>query len=185
MPYLDSDSTDNNQTDTAQDLHQQLIEEFVGRQKARVTVLNTATELLFFVSCQICSASLALYLFQYAVSVWFTCLLCSVIAWLPLLSQVSDFSFTVGSDGWEFVFMGSYFKAIFKFVFGVGVVSISITAVKKELTDTVQAISETYRTIQQIEQPQVKDFLPPITGQIILFSVAIVSIGYLIDRLKK
>lgn len=185
MQYFDSDSQQSTSVNQTQDLQQQLIDEFIARQKARVTVFGTATELLFFVTCQIGSASLALCLFQYAVSVWFTCLLCSVLAWLPLLTQVSDFSFTITSDGWEFTFMGSYFRAIFKFVFGVGVVSVSISARHKELNDTIAAIEETYRTIQQIEQPQVVNFLPPITGQIILFSVAIVAIGYFIDRIKR
>lgn len=163
-------------------LQDQLVEKFVERQEARIKVGQLTQEVLFFVGCQVASASLAIILFKWAVIMHMTALLCLTIAWLPLLSQMSEFSFNISDSGWSFTFMGSYFKVIFKFVFGVGVVSLTIHQLNQELVSTTQAIAKTMQEIKEAEYPTIGNYLPPYTGTILLVAIVIVSLGYFWDK---
>ena len=176
---------DNVEDNTSVNLEDELIRNFVETQKARLALYKTFTEFAFFAGCQILSAALAINLFNYAVSLWFTCLLCLIISWLPLIGNLANISIKVSSEGWEFVIMSDYIQALFKFVIGVGVTSVTIYKLSSELTETNKAIQETYTELNRLQNPNIVNFLPPLTGQILLLSVSIVAIGYFIDKLKK
>ncbi|NEP00829.1 MAG: hypothetical protein F6K58_19625 [Symploca sp. SIO2E9] len=84
LPDLDKDF--NSETAQPDSFSQEFIAEYIHNQRIKVQTRKNLEEFLFFFACQVISASLALVLFQYALSFWMTVWLCQLIAWLPSLT---------------------------------------------------------------------------------------------------
>ncbi len=150
------------------------IEEFILSQKAKIKTRKLIQEMLFFASCQVASASLALILFQFAVQVVFTTWLCLFIAWIPSLSGLCEINFQRTDEGWTLKIMNRPIITLIKFCSSVGIVTCTIYQISNQITDTANQINAVYSEIQQYEHPQVEHFLPPYFPQVVLAAIGIV-----------
>lgn len=157
-----------------QDFNELFIEDYIRTQKARIETRKLIQEMLFFASCQVASASLALVLFQFAVQVVFTTWLCLFIAWIPSLNGFCEVSFQKTEDGWNLRIMNRPIITLIKFVSSVGVVTCTIYSIAFEITKTANQINAVYADIQQYEHPRIEGFLPPYIPQVVLASIGIV-----------
>jgi hypothetical protein len=153
---------------------EQFIEEYIQTQKARIETRKLIQEMLFFASCQVASASLAILLFQFAVQVVFTSWLCLFIAWIPSLSGLTEVNFQKTDEGWNLRIMNRPIITLIKFVSSVGIVTCTIYSISNEITNTANQINAVYTEIQQYEHPRVESFLPPLFPQVVLASIGIV-----------
>jgi hypothetical protein len=165
-------------------LTDQFIEDYIKTQKARIESRQLIQEMLFFASCQIASASLAVLLFQFAVEVLFTSWLCLFIAWIPSLSALCEVNFNRTEEGWTLKIMNRPLTAIIKFSMSVGIVTFTILRINHEIKMTNEAINAVYTEIERYESPNPVDFLPPFTAQAFFASLAIVSIVAIIRSWK-
>lgn len=165
---------DSKPTNKIDEFPDKFIEEYIESQKAKIATRKLIQEMLFFASCQVASASLALVLFQFAVQVVFTTWLCLFVAWLPSLNGLTEVNFKKTDDGWNLNIMNKPIVTIIKFVSSIGIVSFTVYSVNSEITRTVNLITEVYTEIQQYEQPKLSNFLPPYLPQVVLASVGIV-----------
>lgn len=157
--------------------NEQFIEEYIQTQKAKIQTRKLIQEMLFFASCQVASASLAIILFQFAVQVLFTTWLCLFVAWIPSLSGLCEVSFQRTEEGWQLKIMNRPLVTIIKFVSGVAITTVTIYSITNELNHTVEQINQTYAEIQQYETPRIEHFLPPYFVPIVLAAIGIVLIG--------
>lgn len=176
IPEIGQEREENKESDSLTD---QFIEEFIHTQKARLQTRKLIEEMLFFASCQVASASLALLLFQFAVTQIFTTWLCLFVAWIPSLSGLTEVSFQRTQEGWELKIMNRPITTIIKFTSSVAIVTLTIYSIAGELTDTINAINSVYTEIQNYERPQIEHFLPPLFIPVVLSAVAMVLLfGY-------
>ena len=159
---------------------EQLIEEYIQTQKARIETRKLIQEMLFFASCQVASASLAILLFQFAVQVVFTSWLCLFLAWIPSLSGLTEVNFQKTEQGWNLRIMNRPIITLIKFVSSVGIVTCTIYSISNEITNTANQINAVYTEIQQYEHPRVENFLPPLFPQVVLASIGIVLLFKLV-----
>jgi hypothetical protein len=152
----------------------QFIEDYITTQKARIQTRKLIQEMLFFASCQVASASLAVLLFQFAVQVIFTTWLCLFVAWIPSLSGLCEINFQRSEEGWELRIMNRPIITIIKFTSSVAIVTCTVYSVADEITQTTNQINAIYAEIQQYEQPRLENFLPPFLPQIFLASIGVV-----------
>ena len=176
-PELESESQENNFTD-------QFVEDYIRTQKAKVQTRKLIEEFLFFASCQVASASLALVLFQFAVQTIFTVWLCLFVAWIPSLSSLTEINFQKTQDGWSLKIMNRPITTLIKFCSSVGIVTFSIYSVTNQITATQQAIVDVYAEIQAYEHPRVEKFLPPFFLQAFLAAIGIVLIVSLLKGFR-
>lgn len=169
IPELDEQETESK--DGFTDL---FIEEYIHTQKARIQTRKLIEEMLFFASCQVASASLALILFQYAVTLVFTTWLCLFVAWIPSLSNLTEVHFQKLEDGWTLKIMNRPLTTLIKFVSSVGIVTSIIYSIATDLNETAEQIAATYAEIDRYEQPRLEQFLPPYFFPVLLMSVGIV-----------
>lgn len=160
-----------NQESTLQD---KFVEDFIKSQNAKLQTRKLIEEFLFFTSCQVASASLALVLFQFAVQTVFTVWLCLFVAWIPSLSAFTEIHFQKTQEGWSLQIMNRPITTIIKFCSSVGIVSFTIYSIAYELDETVNQINAVYAEIQQYEHPKIEQFLPPFFWQVLLASIGIV-----------
>lgn len=156
--------------------NEEFIEEYIQSQKAKIKTRQLIQEMLFFASCQVASASLAIILFQFAVQVIFTTWLCLFIAWIPSLSGLCEVSFQRTEEGWQLKIMNRPLVTVIKFFSGVAITTCTIYSVTNELNHTVEQINQVYSEIQQYETPKVEQFLPPYFVPIVLAAIGIVLI---------
>jgi hypothetical protein len=156
------------------DFNEQFIEEYIHTQKARVQTRKLIQEMLFFASCQVASASLALILFQFAVQVVFATWMCLFIAWIPSLSSLCEINFRRTDEGWTLQIMNRPVVTLIKFCSSVGIVTCTIYQISNEITDTANQINAVYSEIQRYEHPKVEYFLPPYLPQVVLAAIGIV-----------
>lgn len=176
-------NAEENQESTEKDFNEQFIQDFISTQKARIESRKILEEMLFFICCQVASASLATILFQYAVQVVFTTWLCLFVAWIPSLSSLGEVNFHKTEDGWSLQIMNRPLIAIIKFSTSVGLVTFSIYQTVNEIQETNEVLLDTYATIQRYEHPKPQDFLPPYFTQVVLASIGIVLfISFLKNR---
>lgn len=166
-PELESESEKDNFTD-------QFIEDYIQSQKAKLQTRKLIEEFLFFASCQVASAALALVLFQFAVQTIFTVWLCLFVAWIPSLSSLTEINFQKTQDGWSLQIMNRPIITVIKFCSSVGIVTFSIYSIANQITATQQAILDTYAEIQAYEHPQIERFIPPFFMQAFLAAIGIV-----------
>ena len=159
------------------DFDKQFIEDYIQTQKARIETRKLIQEILFFAACQVASASLAILLFQYAVQVVFTAWLCLFIAWIPSLANLGEVNLQKTEEGWTLRIMNKPIITLIKFISSVGIVTVTIYSIADELDETAKQITAVYNEIQQYEQPQIDQFLPPYFWQVILAAVAIVLLA--------
>lgn len=159
------------------DFDKQFIEDYIQTQKARIETRKLIQEILFFAACQVASASLAILLFQYAVQVVFTAWLCLFIAWIPSLSNLGEVNLQKTEEGWTLQIMNKPIITLIKFISSVGIVTVTIYSIANELDETAKQITAVYNEIQQYEQPQIDQFLPPYFWQVILAAIAIVLLA--------
>jgi hypothetical protein len=171
---LPNDQQESDQESNSQDFNQQFIEDYIHTQKARIETRKLIQEMLFFTSCQIASATLAIILFQFAVQVLFTTWLCLFLAWIPTLSGLTEVNFQKTQDGWNLRIMNRPIITLIKFVSSVGIVTFTIYSISNEITKTANQINEVYVEIERYEHPGVENFLPPYFPQVILASIGIV-----------
>lgn len=171
LPNVQQES---DQESNSQDFNQQFIEDYIHTQKARIETRKLIQEMLFFTSCQIASATLAIILFQFAVQVVFTTWLCLFLAWIPTLSGLTEVNFQKTQDGWTLRIMNRPIITLIKFVSSVGIVTFTIYSISNEITQTANQINQVYTEIKQYEHPRVENFLPPYFPQVILASIGIV-----------
>lgn len=162
------------QESNSQDFNQQFIEDYIHTQKARIETRKLIQEMLFFTSCQVASATLAIILFQFAVQVVFTTWLCLFLAWIPTLSGLTEVNFQKTQDGWTLRIMNRPIITLIKFVSSVGIVTFTIYSISNEITKTANQINQVYTEIQQYEHPRVENFLPPYFPQVVFASIGIV-----------
>ena len=155
-------------------LSDEFIEDYITTQKARIQTRKLIQEMLFFASCQVASASLALLLFQFAIQVVFTTWLCLFVAWIPSLSGLCEINFQRSEEGWELKIMNRPIITIIKFCSSVAIVTCTIYSVADEITQTTNQINAIYSEIQQYEQPRLENFLPTFLPQIFLASIGVV-----------
>lgn len=163
-----------NQESNQLDFNEQFIEDYIRTQKARIETRKLIQEMMFFASCQVASATLAIVLFQFAVQVVFTTWLCLFLAWIPTLSSLTEVNFQKHQEGWTLKIMNRPIITIIKFVSSVAVVTCTIYSISNEITRTANQINEVYVEIERYEHPKVENFLPPYFPQIILASIGIV-----------
>lgn len=164
--------------------NQEFLAEYIHNQRTKIQTRKNLSEFLFFLACHVVSASLALVLFQYALSFWMTVWQSQLIAWLPSLTSLGELSFEKTTDGWQIKIMKRPITTIIKFISSVGLVSVSIGTVHSELEQTDLAIRETYKIIREYENPNPVDFLPPQGGVYILSAYAIVGTLFLLKGLR-
>ncbi|MFP4410970.1 hypothetical protein [Coleofasciculus sp.] len=162
---------------SSDDFDKQFIEDYIQTQKARIETRKLIQEILFFAACQVASASLAILLFQYAVQVVFTAWLCLFIAWIPSLANLGEVNLQKTEEGWTLRIMNKPIITLIKFISSVGIVTVTIYSIADELDETAKQITAVYNEIQQYEQPQIDQFLPPYFWQVILAAVAIVLLA--------
>jgi flagellar biosynthesis protein FlhB len=163
---------------------ERFLEDYIHTQKARIESRQLIQEMLFFASCQVASASLAVLLFQFAVEVVFTSWLCLFVAWIPSMSALTEVNFNRTDEGWTLKIMNRPLTAIIKFSMSVGIVTFTILKIQNEITATNEAINAVYAEIERYESPNVSDFLPPFTAQAFFASMAIVGIVAIIRSWK-
>jgi hypothetical protein len=174
LPDLPDLADSENQENPKSDFTSQFIEDYIRTQKAKIQTRKLIEEMLFFASCQIASASLALILFQFAVSQVFTTWLCLFVAWIPSLNSLTEINFQQTESGWTLQIMNKPITTIIKFISSVVIVTFTIYSIAYELDDTVRQINAVYAEIKEYEHPQIEHFLPPYFIPIILASVGIV-----------
>lgn len=152
----------------------QFVEDFIHSQKAKLQTRKLIEEFLFFTTCQVASASLALVLFQFAVQTVFTVWLCLFVAWIPSLSALTEIHFQKTQEGWTLQIMNRPITTLIKFASSVGIVTVTIYSIAYELDSTINQIHAVYSEIQQYEHPKVEQFLPPFFWQVLLASIGIV-----------
>lgn len=160
------------------------VEEFIHTQKARLQTRKLIEEMLFFASCQVASASLALLLFQFAVTQVFTTWLCLFVAWIPSLSGLTEINFQKTEEGWSLKIMNRPIITIIKFASSVAVVTITIYSIANDLEQTIESFNAVYREIQTYERPQVENFLPPLFVPVLLASVGMVLVFGFVKGLR-
>jgi hypothetical protein len=178
IPEIDEEKKENS------GFTEQFIEDYIHTQKARIESRKLIEEMIFFVSCQVASASLALLLFQFAVEIVFTSWLCLFIAWIPSLSALTEVNFHKTEEGWTLKIMNRPLTTIIKFVTGVGITTVTILNIQNEIQTTNQFILDVYADIKKYETPKPQDFLPPFALQALLASVVIVCLLAIIKSLK-
>jgi predicted PurR-regulated permease PerM len=174
LPDLPEFQEEESQDTRKYDFTEQFIEDYIRTQKAKLETRKLIEEFLFFASCQVASASLALILFQFAVQTVFTVWMCLFVAWTPSLSSLTEVNFQKNEDGWTLRIMNRPITTLIKFVSSVGVVTLTIYSIANDLQATVEQINAVYTEIQQYEHPKIEHFLPPYFIPIVLASVAIV-----------
>ncbi len=170
---------------TKDDFTDQFIEDFIRSQKARLESRKLIEEFLFFSVCQVASASLALVLFQFAVTQLFTTWLCLFVAWIPSISSLTEINFNKTEDGWSLKIMNRPIITLIKFVSSVGIVSVTIYSIANEIQRTTEQINAVYAEIQAYEQPRIERFMPPFFWQVLLASVGIVLLFGFVKSLKE
>ncbi|NEQ64980.1 MAG: hypothetical protein F6K21_05660 [Symploca sp. SIO2D2] len=163
------------------DFSEQFLTDFIVSQTTRIETRKDIQDFLFFVTCQVASAGLALLLFQWAVSFFFTALICQMVAWLPAFQGAKGLELRRTQEGWDFT-LPDPIKATIKFAVSVGFVSCSLYSIRAELKATESQISEIYTRIRLFEAPHPSDFFPEGTGLYLLLSFAIVSVSMFIKR---
>jgi hypothetical protein len=167
---------------TNKDFNEEFIEEYIYTQKAKVKTRKLIQEMLFFASCQVASASLAIVLFQFAVQIVFTAWLCLFIAWIPSLNGLCEVNFQKTDEGWSLRIMNRPIITLIKFVSSVAIVSFTIYSISEEITNTANQIKMVYSEIQRYEHPRVESFLPPYLPQVVLASIGIVLLFGFVRR---
>ncbi len=174
LPDLPDLADSENQPHKKNDFTEQFIEDYIRTQKAKIETRKLIEEMLFFASCQIASASLALILFQFAVSQVFTTWLCLFVAWIPSLNSLTEINFQQTDEGWTLQIMNKPITTIIKFISSVVIVTFTIYSIAYELDETVRQINAVYAEIKEYEHPQIEHFLPPYFIPIVLTSIGIV-----------
>ena len=165
-------------------LTEQFIEEFIHTQRARLATRKLIEEMLFFATCQVASASLALLLFQFAVTQIFTTWLCLFVAWIPSLSSLTEVNFQKSEEGWTLKIMNRPITTIIKFTSSVAIVTCTIYTIAGELNDTIEAFNAVYSEIQAYERPQIEHFLPPLFVPVVLSAVGMVLLFGFVKNLR-
>lgn len=179
------DSLDNQKEEgTKDDFADQFVEDFIRTQKARLESRKLIEEFLFFSACQVASASLALVLFQFAVTQLFTTWLCLFVAWIPSLSGLTEINFNKTEEGWSLRIMNRPIITLIKFASSVGVVSFTIYSIANDIQKTTEQINAVYAEIQAYEQPKIEHFIPPFFWQVLLASVGIVLLFGFVKSMK-
>lgn len=168
----------------ADTLTETFVEEYIHTQKAKIQTRKLIEEMLFFASCQVASASLALLLFQFAVTQIFTTWLCLFVAWIPSLSGLTEINFQKTEEGWSLKIMNRPVITIIKFVSSVAVVTVTIYSIANDLEATIQAFNAVYTEIHSYERPQVENFLPPLFVPVLLSSVGMVLLFGFVKGLR-
>lgn len=170
LPGLEEEA----QSKPTEGLTDTFVEDFIHTQKARLETRKLIEEMLFFSACQVASASLALFLFQFAVAQVFTSWLCLFVAWIPSLNGLTEVSFQKSPDGWELKIMNKPVITLIKFTSSVAIVTVTIYSIAGQINDTVEAINAVYHEIQAYERPQIEHFLPPLFFPVMLSAVGMV-----------
>lgn len=165
-------------------LTETFVEEYIHTQKAKIKTRKLIEEMLFFASCQVASASLALLLFQFAVTQVFTTWLCLFVAWIPSLSGLTEINFQKTEEGWSLKIMNRPIITIIKFTSSVAVVTITIYSVANNLNATIEAFNAVYKEIHNYERPQVENFLPPLFVPVVLSAVGMVLLFGFVKNLR-
>lgn len=171
LPTFEQENDQESQFDNFTD---QFFDDYIHTQKAKLQTRKLIEEMLFFASCQVASASLALVFFQFAVTQVFTVWLCLFVAWIPSLSALTEIHFQKSGNGWTLKIMNRPITTLIKFVSSVGVVTFTIYSIANDLQATIEQIDAVYAEIQQYEQPKIEHFLPPYFIPVVLASVGIV-----------
>ncbi|AFZ22384.1 hypothetical protein Mic7113_6827 (plasmid) [Allocoleopsis franciscana PCC 7113] len=165
-------------------LTETFVKEYIHTQKAKIQTRQLIEEMLFFASCQVASASLALLLFQFAVTQVFTTWLCLFVAWIPSLSGLTEINFQKTEEGWSLKIMNRPIITIIKFTSSVAIVTISIYKIANDLEATIEAFNAVYTEIHNYERPQVENFLPPLFVPVVLASVGMVLLFGFVKGLR-
>lgn len=173
-----------NQGNNKDEFTDQFVEDFIHSQKAKIEARKLIEEFLFFTACQVASASLALVLFQFAVTQLFTTWLCLFVAWIPSISSLTEVNFNKTESGWSLKIMNRPIITLIKFVSSVGIVSVTIYSIANEIQRTSEQINAVYSEIQAYKQPKIKRFMPPFFWQVLLASVGIVLLFGFVKSMK-
>lgn len=165
-------------------LTEAFVEEYIVTQKAKIQTRKLIEEMLFFASCQVASASLALLLFQFAVTQLFTTWLCLFVAWIPSLSGLTEINFQKTEEGWSLKIMNRPVITLIKFCSSVGIVTITIYSIANDLEATIEAFHAVYSEIHAYERPQVENFLPPLFVPVVLASAGMVLFFGFVKNLR-
>jgi hypothetical protein len=176
------DTEENNKQDN---FVSELIQEHINKTKAEIELRRIIQRILFEISCQTFSAGLAKLLFTYAVDFNFTCGLCIVLASIPSLPNLSKLEFKKTEEGLTIYSMKKPIIILFSLGVRTLIVSSTLYTLSKDIAETSNNITYIYNQIKEYETPQVKDFLPPYTVQIVLLSALIVTIGMFLNTLRK
>lgn len=175
----------NEENEKEKDLLTELIQDQIKLQKSRLELRKVIQGIIIEISAQVFSAGLAKLMFTFAVDFNFTCGLCIVIASIPSLPTLSKLEFKKTEEGVTIYSMKKPVIVLFKFGVRTLVVSTTLYGLSKEIGDTANNMTFVYNQIKEYETPQVKDFLPPYTFQIVMLSALIVTIGMFLNSLRK
>lgn len=165
-------------------LTETFVEEYIHTQKAKIQTRKLIEEMLFFASCQVASASLALLLFQFAVTQLFTTWLCLFVAWIPSLSGLTEINFQKTEEGWSLKIMNRPVITLIKFCSSVAIVTVTIYSIANDLEQTIEAFHAVYTEINNYERPQVENFLPPLFVPVVLASMGMVLFFGFVKNLR-
>ena len=181
IPEIEDLTEEKPKSDT---LTETFVEDYIHTQKAKVQTRKLIEEMLFFAGCQVASASLALLLFQFAVTQVFTTWLCLFVAWIPSLTGLTEINFQKTEDGWSLKIMNRPVITIIKFASSVAIVTVTIYSIANDLEATIESFNAVYREIHAYERPQIENFLPPLFVPVVLASVGMVLLFGFVKNLR-
>lgn len=174
-----------NQAQEQESFELEQIKEFIEDQKILIERRQTVEALLLYVSCQVASASLAIILFQYAITLSFISWLCFVVSWIPCFMEVGGFRFKKDSEGVEIEFVRNPIRLLFKFVSGTCIVWFTMNQINDEIKNTVEGINYVQEQIKNYETPNINHFYPNFNLQTILIATAITGVVFLVGSFRK
>lgn len=152
---------------------QKFLKEFKEEQQQVIETRKNIEDLMFFLSCQISSVSLASILFNYVVGLNVISWLCLFIANLPAISQANGISIEKTEHGWRVVLMKNPFRMTMQFVSGTVLTFLTIKTYQGQIEQTEELINGVYDQIERYETPKVDSFLSGGNGTALVCSISI------------
>ena len=159
------------------------LSKFIEREERALEGRKVISQLLLRVAFQSLSCGLAVTLFQYALNVWITSLVCYLISIAPLMKGLS-FEDTEG--GIKVIIMRDGVRLIVSFAIAVGFTHIKLREVYSQIANTDVGINKFLEDMHQYERPTSWQYHFPSQGVILLAAVGVtVILGYLVEVNKK
>lgn len=159
------------------------LERFIEREEKALEGRKAISELLLRIAFQSLSCGLAILLFQFALSVWVTSLLCYLISLAPLIKGLS---FLPTEGGIKVIIMRDGIRLVVSFIIAVGFTHVKLNEVYSQIQKTDEGINNFLVDLHSYERPTEWQYHFPSQGVILLAAIAsTVVLGYLADLNKR